>query len=1269
MGEFTYFYEKINATAIHTSNSMKTFRLLLSGLIFFLSVSVSATGWLTLNGPNGYFSPQSVFYHQGAWYISSNTNSSTGTGIWKSVSNGFSWTDVSGGLPMPYCRDFGALGVDLFVACDTGIYRTSNGGSSWSAADNGLPDYTSVYELETHNNSLFACVFYGTGNVELFSLASAGSSWTSTGYIFPFSMTPNMLFSNGNNLWAATAAGLYKSTDNGVTFNYAGNNIPFNASVGSIVAHGDTAYCGTSNGSYFTTDGGALWMPITIPVLGSTIYTYSWKISGSTVFAGITNGGVYSTPLGQTNFNPLGTGYITNNLAWELATDGNYLFAATAEGIYSCLTSGGAWQQQNANILRARTRMAYADYQVIFAGSGAYTGLYRSLNGGSTWTLTSLQNQFRLFGRGLRYHNRILLPSSSGIHITDDLGSTFSSPASPPLPNYDVKTYGNILIACGGSNVLQSSDSGNTWTILGSGIPSQLTVYCLHVYGSKIYAGTNNGIYRFDPLTMLWSNYSQGLTGTLIVNDIESTGLTLFASTYQGVYRRSPSDSLWKPTGTTTLFNDFIAVDDILFGAGIDGISCSDDGGRTFRPYNDDLPPYAGEAESLFGYSHTLYAGMREYSGWKRGIERPIMIQGFYPNNYCAGDSINVSLLNMTPVNPGNKYILQLSDAYGDFFNAIAIDSVASTAQSVTLKLRIPPTTLAGTNYRFRAISTSPYYFTQPYEMPFTIRQGPSIQLQPANQTTCSGNSTGFYTGVSGTDFTYQWQVDISGSGNFTNISNNTLYQGVDSSSLSISSASLSISGYKYRCVISHPCTTLTTSSAVLTVDNLTPIIVQPVNDTICTGGSLQFNVVAGGLGNTYQWQRDGGAGFFNVSSSGGQFSGFNTPTLTLNFTLANDAGSHFRCVINGCTYSDTAQAVLSGVPAVYNLPSAYPYCAGADLNLQVQIAGTGLSYQWEEDAGSGFLPVSNGGLYQGATTSSLLLTGVGALYNGYQYRCKITGTCTPDSAYSTTTQLQLQSSPAITQQPVTTTVCEGDTAFFTAGGTGTFLNYFWEMNTGSGWLPVPVFGNYFSGVTTPSLTVANTESVLNGLQFRCNLSGCVQTQAATLQINAVPVVTAPPILWCNLTSNLPLNQATPPGGTYYGNNIVDNYFVHDFYPFIQSPYDYVYTAPNGCTASAGNIIIVVNCGATGEITDRLIELMLYPNPASSEVTLKFNGPNNDPVTISLFGIDGRLEKTRSGISIDSEIMMDIQDLPEGLYLVHVRSGADLMTQKLLILH
>ena len=48
------------------------------------------------------------------------------------------------------------------------------------------------------------------------------------------------------------------------------------------------------------------------------------------------------------------------------------------------------------------------------------------------------------------------------------------------------------------------------------------------------------------------------------------------------------------------------------------------------------------------------------------------------------------------------------------------------------------------------------------------------------------------------------------------------------------------------------------------------------------------------------------------------------------------------------------------------------------------------LTYQWQEDNGGGFLNISDGGVYSGATTASLSISGTPAM-TGYLYRCVVT--------------------------------------------------------------------------------------------------------------------------------------------------------------------------------------------------------------------------------------------------------------------------------------
>jgi hypothetical protein len=56
-----------------------------------------------------------------------------------------------------------------------------------------------------------------------------------------------------------------------------------------------------------------------------------------------------------------------------------------------------------------------------------------------------------------------------------------------------------------------------------------------------------------------------------------------------------------------------------------------------------------------------------------------------------------------------------------------------------------------------------------------------------------------------------------------------------------------------------------------------------------------------------------------------------------------------------------------------------------------VATGNTQLAYQWQEDKGTGFANVANGGVYSGTNTATLTLTNVPLTFNGYKYRCVVT--------------------------------------------------------------------------------------------------------------------------------------------------------------------------------------------------------------------------------------------------------------------------------------
>src|SRR5205814_920389 len=170
-----------------------------------------------------------------------------------------------------------------------------------------------------------------------------------------------------------------------------------------------------------------------------------------------------------------------------------------------------------------------------------------------------------------------------------------------------------------------------------------------------------------------------------------------------------------------------------------------------------------------------------------------------------------------------------------------------------------------------------------------TVNTAPVITADPQNSTICETTGTGFSVTATGTALTYQWQLD-SASG-FANISGET------GSTLTLTNVSASMSGYKYRVIVSGTCTPPTTSAfATLTVNTAPVITADPQNSTICETTGTSFSVTATGTAPPCPSELDSASGFANISGETGS-------TLTLTNVSASMNGYKYRVIVSGtCT-------------------------------------------------------------------------------------------------------------------------------------------------------------------------------------------------------------------------------------------------------------------------------------------------------------------------------------------------------------------------------
>lgn len=169
---------------------------------------------------------------------------------------------------------------------------------------------------------------------------------------------------------------------------------------------------------------------------------------------------------------------------------------------------------------------------------------------------------------------------------------------------------------------------------------------------------------------------------------------------------------------------------------------------------------------------------------------------------------------------------------------------------------------------------------------------------------------------------------------------------------------------------------------------------------------------------------------------------------------------------------SVVAFAALNLCPAsISGQPTNAVACLGANTSFTVTATGSGLSYQWRVNTGSGFTNIVNGGIYSGATSATLTLTNVAVGNNGYSYQCVVNDCTTSNNATLTV------------QQP------QGNSSVF---GTNTWNVYAW--NAGGGFINANSWNANYSGFYTNSnlsFNSADNWTSLASPSSAANYQGC----------------------------------------------------------------------------------------------------------------------------------------------------------------------------------
>lgn len=326
------------------------------------------------------------------------------------------------------------------------------------------------------------------------------------------------------------------------------------------------------------------------------------------------------------------------------------------------------------------------------------------------------------------------------------------------------------------------------------------------------------------------------------------------------------------------------------------------------------------------------------------------------------------------------------------------------------------------------------------------VTPGVTIAAVPAGAI-CAGTSVTFTatpSNLGGGTASYQWKV------NGSNVGTGVTYTSTTFANGDVVTCVLTVTG---GCVTTATATSAGTTMAVTAIPGAPSGTINVSANPSCGAATLSYSAPNANI----YWQ----------TSAAGVLTTNNTLT---NYTSSATAGSYTIYVreLSGSCWSPATPVTFTVVEpvAITAPPPNRTITDGNNTTFTVSATGTGLTFQWQVDTGSGFNDISLVAPYSAATTggatktNTLTITAAPITMNGYSYRCVVSGAAPCGSVTSNSGSLT-----------VSLTAPNNPTAIVPCYGNNT-LGLSWTASSG-GSAPDGYMVFALAGATAPAATSA----------------------------------------------------------------------------------------------------------------------------------------------------------------------------------------------------
>jgi photosystem II stability/assembly factor-like uncharacterized protein len=265
---------------------------------------------------------------------------------------------------------------------------------------------------------------------------------------------------------------------------------------------------------------------------------------GSMLFAGLDNGGIYSSDNGGLSWSRKNNGLLNYDIRNMICKD-NIILASTTSQCYRSSDQGENWSIVNGLPNSTIKAMGSKDPYIFVS---TFDRVLATSDYGSSWIYRSagiLGNSVSSF---ITKDSLLIAGTSNGVFVTSDYGETwFERSSGLSIKNINDLTIidEKIFAAIAGNYVYVSSDNGLNWIYSGNGLPVP-NITGIFSNDSILYASPfGNGIYTSSDFGNNWVPFNNGYNSGSITNTLLLSDYSIFAGSESGVYEIKRDENLW----------------------------------------------------------------------------------------------------------------------------------------------------------------------------------------------------------------------------------------------------------------------------------------------------------------------------------------------------------------------------------------------------------------------------------------------------------------------------------------------------------------------------------------------------------------------------------------------------------------------------------------------------------------------------------------------------------------------------------------------------